>query len=72
MTRFVAHGFKQRIETDDHETFAPVTRLSSIRLKLDLAVKHEIIIRKIDIATAYFNGFIEENIYMELSKLLKE
>lgn len=70
--RAVAHGFKQRIGIDYHESYAPVTRLSSIRLLLALAVKHDLKIRQLDITTAYLNRSIEENIYMELPKLLKE
>jgi len=63
--RLVAKGFAQRPGIHFHQTFAPVARMSSIRLLVALAAKHGMSIHQLDITTAYLNGSIEESIYME-------
>lgn len=51
---------------DFSETFAPVARLSSIRLAAALAAHYGMSIHQVDIATAYLNGSLNEEIYMEV------
>lgn len=70
--RVVAQGFSQRPGIDYHDTFAPVARLSSVRLLMALAVQFDLKVRQLDITTAYLNGKIEEELYMETPKLLIE
>ncbi|KAG7197002.1 hypothetical protein KM043_017538 [Ampulex compressa] len=70
--RVVARGFSQRPGVDYHDTFAPVARLSSVRLLMASAVQFDIKVRQLDITTAYLNGKVEEEIYMESPKLLAE
>lgn len=70
--RVVAQGFSQRPGVDYNNTFAPVARLSSIRLLLALAVKYDLFIQQLDITMAHLHETIDEEIFMEKPKLLKE
>ena len=66
--RLVARGFTQVHGTDYFDTYAPVTRLETIRLLFALAVEKDWEIRQIDVKTAYLNGDLDEDIYMEPPK----
>lgn len=57
---------------DYNKTFAPVVRLSSIRLAIARTVRHNMHIRQFDITTAYLNGVIKEEIFMEVPQHTKE
>lgn len=70
--RIVARGFTQRPGTDYFETFAPVARLDSVRLLVALAVEHQLHLHQLDITTAYLNGTIEEELFMEIPKALDQ
>ena len=63
--RLVAHGFSQIHGIDYQETFAPVTRLETIRLLLALAVEKDWEARQVDVKTAYLYGDLDEEIFME-------
>lgn len=63
--RLVAQGFSQKPGIHFTETFAPVTRFSSIRMMVSLAVEHGMKIKHFDVTTAYLNSEIMEEIYME-------
>jgi transposase InsO family protein len=63
--RLVAKGYSQVPGIDYNETFAPVTRLETIRLLMALAVEKDWEIRQIDVKTAYLYGDLAEEIYME-------
>ncbi len=63
--RLVAKGFTQREGIDYDETFAPVVRYASIRFLIALAVEHNLQIDQMDAITAFLQGDIEENIYVE-------
>jgi len=52
--------------------FAPVARFESIRLLAALAAKLNLKIHQLDITTAYLNGELNEKIFMEPPKMLKE
>lgn len=70
--RIVARGFSQRPGVDFHESFAPVARLSSIRLVTAIAAHYKMYIHQCDITTAYLNSPIKEEIYMEVPEQLEE
>ena len=63
--RLVAKGYTQVNGLDFNETYAPVTRLETIRLLFGLAVEKDWEIRQIDVKTAYLHGDLDEEIYME-------
>lgn len=63
--RFFTHGFSQVEGIDYDETFAPVTRYSSIRSMLALSAQMGWKIHQMDVKTAFLNGQIEEEVYIE-------
>ena len=66
--RLVAKGFSQTAGIDYDETFAPVARLDSLRLLLALAARLDWDIHHVDIKSAYLNGDLDEEIYMDQPK----
>ena len=62
---FVAWGFSQKEGIDYEETFAPIARYTSIRsvLALDVVMKWKI--HQMDVKTAFLNGVVEEEVYVE-------
>src|SRR5258705_12610832 len=63
--RLVARGFTQVYGQDYQDTFAPVTRLETLRLLLAYAVKEDWEVRQIDVKTAYLYGELDKEIFME-------
>jgi hypothetical protein len=63
--RFVARGFSQIEGIDYDETFATVTRYSSIRSILALSAQMGWHIYQMDVKTTFLNGIIEEEVYIE-------
>ena len=63
--RLVARGFSQVHGLDYDETYAPVTRLETIRLLLGIAAAKDWEIRQIDVKSAYLYGDLDEEIYMD-------
>ena len=64
----VIKGFKQRKDVDCFDTFALVTRIASIRVLIALTSIHNLVIHQMDVKTAFLNGDLEEEIYMEHPK----
>ena len=65
MARFVARGFSQKEGVDYEETFAPVARYTSIRSVFALAAVMKWKIHQMDVKTAFLNGVVEEEVYVE-------
>ncbi|KAE8297894.1 Copia protein Gag-int-pol protein Copia VLP protein Copia protease [Larimichthys crocea] len=63
--RLVAKGYSQNYGVDYDETFSPVVRFSSIRTLLSFAVQNNLHVHQMDVVTAFLNGHLEEEIYME-------
>ena len=63
--RFVAKGFSQNEGIDYEETLAPVARYSSIRTIISLATEMGWRVHQMDIKTAFFNGMIQEEVFIE-------
>jgi hypothetical protein len=66
--RFVARGFSQKEGIDYEETFAPVDRYTSIRTIIALAAKMKWKLHQMDVKTAFLNGVIKEEVYIEKSQ----
>eukprot|EP00795_Rhopilema_esculentum_P007998 gene7998-biopygen1703 len=64
-SRLVAKGYSQKYGVDFDETFSPVVRFSSIRALLAFAVQNRMLIHQMDVTTAFLNGDLTEEIYME-------
>ncbi|GJS07785.1 RNA-directed DNA polymerase, eukaryota [Tanacetum coccineum] len=63
--RLVIQGFRQKEGIDFFDTYAPVARISTIRLLLALAAIHDLVIHQMDVKTAFLNGDLDEEIYMK-------
>jgi hypothetical protein len=63
--RFVARGFSQKEGIDYDEIFAPVARYSSIRTIISLAAVFGWKLHQMDVKTAFLNGEVEEEVYIE-------
>ncbi|PHU26689.1 putative polyol transporter 3 [Capsicum chinense] len=63
--RLVVKGFKQKKGLDYFDTYSPVTRLTSILMLIALAAVYGLEIHQMDVKTAFLNGELEEEIYME-------
>ena len=62
---FVAQGFSQVEGVDYDERFAPVSRYTSIKVVISIAAEKGWKIHQIDVKTAFLNGLIEEEVYIE-------
>jgi len=58
--RLVARGFEQVHGVDYSETFAPITRLTTFRIYVALALELQATIYHLDVVTAFLNPVIEE------------
>ena len=63
--RLVAQGFTQTQGVDYGEVFSPVARLAAIRSLLALANAHNWEIHQMDVNTAFLNGKLDYEVYME-------
>lgn len=59
--RLVARGCFQKVTED---LFAPVARMSTIRILLSLAVQKNMKIKQLDVKSAFLNGVLSESVYM--------
>lgn len=64
--RLVARGHEQKHGIDYNEVFAPVARYETIRTFLAGCVEAEMYIHQMDVVTAYVQGDLSDEIYMEL------
>ena len=63
--RLVAKGYDQKEEEDFFDTYSPVARLTTIRVLLSLAASHGLLVHQMDVKTAFLNGELNEEIYMQ-------
>jgi hypothetical protein len=63
--RYVIKGYAQSYGVDYFETHSPVVKAKSIRIMLILAAIFDLELKQIDFDTAFLNGKLEEQVYME-------
>nr|GFB45483.1 retrotransposon protein, putative, Ty1-copia subclass [Tanacetum cinerariifolium] len=63
--RLVAKGCTQTFEIDYQETFSPVADIRAIRFLIAISAYYDYKIWKMDVKTAFLNGRLDEDIYME-------
>ena len=63
--RLVAKGYRQNEGLNFFDTCSPVTRITSIRMLIAIVAIHNFEIHQIDVKTAFQNGDLDEEIYME-------
>ena len=66
--RLVARGFSQVYGVDFNETFAPVVKFTTIWCILALGTALDLEMHQMDVKTAFLNGDLEEDIYMDQPK----
>lgn len=65
--RLVAKRYSQKAGIDYDELFAPVARLETIRLLISIAAQNRWKLYQMDVKSAFLNGFLEEDVYIEQS-----
>ncbi|GMP91281.1 hypothetical protein CsSME_00042044 [Camellia sinensis var. sinensis] len=63
--QLVAKGFTQVPSKDFGDTFAPVAKLTSIRLLISLVASHSWPLHQLDVKNAFLHGDLLETIYMD-------
>ena len=63
--RLVAKGFKQKADLDFFDTFSLIIRITSIILLITIAAIFYLKIHQMDVKTAFLDGDLEEEIYMD-------
>lgn len=60
--RLVARGYQQCSLTED--VYAPVARMSTVRVLLSLFVECDMFVQQLDVKSAFLNGMLKEPVYM--------
>jgi hypothetical protein len=66
--RLVAKGYSQVEGVDFNETFALIAKFTTIRCMLAIGAAMDLEIHQMDVKTAFLNGELEEDIYMDQSQ----
>ena len=66
--RLVAKGYSQRYGLNYDETFSSVARFESLQTLLALAVQDGLHVHQMDVTTAFLNGKLKEEVYMDQPK----
>ncbi|CAL9030102.1 unnamed protein product [Prunus brigantina] len=63
--RLVAKGFTQKKGIDYFDIYSPVSRITTIRTLIALTSIHNLVVHQMDVKTAFLNGDLDEEVYME-------
>ena len=63
--RWVAKGFMQSYGHNFTDTYAPMSRMSSLRCMMQLVAQNGYVAHQLDVTTAYLNAELDHDIYME-------
>jgi hypothetical protein len=63
----VAKGYTQKEGDDFFDIYSPVARMTTIRVLLSLAASYGLLVHQMDVKTAFLNGELDEEIYMDQS-----
>nr|GEZ87460.1 zinc finger, CCHC-type [Tanacetum cinerariifolium] len=66
--RLVIQGFRQKEGINYFDTYAPVARITTIRLLLALAAIHNLVTHQMDVKIEFLNGDLKEKGYMKKPK----
>jgi hypothetical protein len=69
--RVCAKGYKQTQGVDFEEVFAPVSRQPTLRTLLAVAAVQDLEVELLDVKTAFLNGDLEEDIWMDQPKVFE-
>ena len=64
--RVVVRGYRMTAGIDFNETFAPVARITSIRIILALSAKYDLELQQADISTAFLAADMDCDVYVTL------
>jgi len=71
-SRLVVKGYAEKFGIDYNEIFASVLKQNSLRMIISLATINDWHLEQLDIKTAFLNGTLREEIYMDLPDGLKD
>ncbi|GJS23268.1 zinc finger, CCHC-type containing protein [Tanacetum coccineum] len=63
-----AKGFRQKEGVNYFDTYAPVARITTIKLLLALVAIHNLVIHQMDVKRVFLNSDLEEEVYMKQPK----
>ena len=63
--RLVAKGYSQRPGLEFSEVFAPIAKWAALRAILALSALEDLELYSVDISTAFLNGDMEHDVYMQ-------
>ena len=61
----VAQGFRQKLDIDHFNRYAPVARITTIRLLVALDTTYHLEMHQMDVKTAFLYGVLDEEVYMK-------
>lgn len=69
--RLVARGFQVPFDENDKYIYAPVCRMSTLRIFLSQAANNDWVLRQVDVPTAFLNGVLQSDVYIKRPKGVK-
>ena len=63
--RLMAKGFRQREGKNYFDTYAPVARITSIRVLVALESIYKLVVHQMNVKITFLNGNLDEEVYMD-------